>query len=300
MSGAVMLLRARTALHPGAGTGLGAIDLPIQREKHTNWPMVQGGTIKGIWRDAARRAIGGNPGAADETPEVKAVFGPPSATAGDHAGALAVTDARILGFPVRSLKGGWMLLTSPEALWGLCQACDLAGVRLPNDCRAPCAVGCTEQGKERAFFEIGGTQSAVLEDVAIKLDGNPGQAAAQGLANWLGAVGIAATMAQVLLIVDDDTFNFCVRYRTQVVTRNALDYETKTVKQGHLFTEEFLPPETLMYAVVLADNPLGGGGVNTATEVLQLAKTWIHEKTIQIGGDATTGKGLCGIALVGV
>ena len=35
-------LHALTPLHVGAGRGVGFIDLPIMREKVTNWPLVPG------------------------------------------------------------------------------------------------------------------------------------------------------------------------------------------------------------------------------------------------------------------
>ncbi len=37
------------------------------------------------------------------------------------------------------------------------------------------------------------------------------------------------------------------------MARVRLDYDTKTVADGALFYEEYLPPETLFYSVVLAN-----------------------------------------------
>lgn len=106
MSGAIVWLRALTPLHAGAGAAIGAIDLPIQREKHTNWPMIQAGGVKGVFRDAARLAVDPNdPVAANSDADIKTVFGPDTTGANEHGGAVAITDARILLFPVRSLKG---------------------------------------------------------------------------------------------------------------------------------------------------------------------------------------------------
>jgi CRISPR-associated protein Cmr4 len=45
-----------------------------------------------------------------------AVFGPKTDNAGDHAGAISFTDARLLAFPVGSLKGVFAWVTCPEAL----------------------------------------------------------------------------------------------------------------------------------------------------------------------------------------
>ena len=40
-----------TPLHVGAGKGLGYIDLPIAREKVTNWPYIPGSSVKGVISD---------------------------------------------------------------------------------------------------------------------------------------------------------------------------------------------------------------------------------------------------------
>ena len=41
-------------LHAGASDSLGVIDLPIQREAHTGYPVVWGQSLKGALRQAAR------------------------------------------------------------------------------------------------------------------------------------------------------------------------------------------------------------------------------------------------------
>src|SRR5438132_7572207 len=99
----MLYLYVETPLHAGVGSGLSSIDLPIQRERTTQYPMIQGSGIKG----KLRAALEGNRD--DPTSEamkmVDIVFGPPSTNGGgsDHAGALIAGDARLLLFPVRSL-----------------------------------------------------------------------------------------------------------------------------------------------------------------------------------------------------
>ena len=44
-------MQAITPLHVGSGKGVGFIDLPIMREKVTNWPLVPGSAVKGVMRD---------------------------------------------------------------------------------------------------------------------------------------------------------------------------------------------------------------------------------------------------------
>lgn len=38
-----------TPLFAGSGQAIGAVDLPIQRERHTRWPMVQASGVKELF-----------------------------------------------------------------------------------------------------------------------------------------------------------------------------------------------------------------------------------------------------------
>ena len=44
-------IHALTPVHLGAGRGLGYIDMPIAREKVTNWPYIPGSSVKGVIAD---------------------------------------------------------------------------------------------------------------------------------------------------------------------------------------------------------------------------------------------------------
>ena len=50
---ALLFLRALSPLHAGTGQGIGAIDLPIAREKATGIPYLPGSSLKGVLRDRA-------------------------------------------------------------------------------------------------------------------------------------------------------------------------------------------------------------------------------------------------------
>ena len=42
-------LHALSPTHVGTGRGLGYIDLPVHRDKVTNWPVIPGSAFKGGW-----------------------------------------------------------------------------------------------------------------------------------------------------------------------------------------------------------------------------------------------------------
>ena len=102
MRSAVIGLLAETSIHPGTGRSTGVVDLPVAREAATDYPFIAGSSLKGALRDQARQHTNNN-----ENFE-KEIFGAP-----DEAGALLVSDARLLLLPVRSLTGAYRWVTCP-------------------------------------------------------------------------------------------------------------------------------------------------------------------------------------------
>lgn len=289
----LLFLHAQTGLHPGSGTALGAVDLPIQRERHTGWPVIPGSTLKGILRDACRRA-------ADNEGDLLAAFGPERGMADKdqadmHAGALSLTDARILAFPVRSLKGVFAWVTCPAVLGRLNR--DLKLADNPNGLALPAAPA-----KDKALCQqdspllVDGKKQLVLEEFEFERAADAGKVPA-----WIASHAVdddftSKRLQSHLVVLDDEYFTHFVRHATEVVARIALDYERKTVKGTALFYEEFLPAETLFYSVVLASASRRAGHGKTAQQMLD----YLHQKlprVLQIGGDETIGKGLCVVRL---
>ena len=103
-------------------------------------------------------------------------------------------------------------------------------------------------------------------------------------------------MKSHLVVLSDDDFTHFVRNATEIVARIALDYERKTVKEGALFYQEFLPAETIMYSMLLANSSRNEKASMDAAEVLNKVRQCLEGvRVLQIGGDETTGKGLCAV-----
>jgi CRISPR-associated protein Cmr4 len=314
-AGALLGLHAQTALHPGAGTALGAVDLPVQRERHTHWPTIAGSALKGILRDACRNDLAGRPDLdtqelvnpdremrtrrerADNTLALATLFGPPTGDSSEFAGALSVTDARLLAFPVRSLRGVFAWATCPAVVERLQRDADLVGASLPSaalavaDHQALVAGGCPCLIDDRL----------VLEEFEFTRQPKPLDPA---LPEWLAGhllpqrPAYAPTrdrFSRQLVVLSDNDFTHFARHATEVCARVGLDYETKTVKSGALFYQEFLPAETLLYAVVLA-NPSRSRREADPAALLEALRRHLPAM-LQIGGDETTGKGLCAVRL---
>lgn len=122
-----------TPLHCGTGQAAGAIDQLIARERHTGHPLIPATSIKGRLRDIAvfKAENNSDQNKKDEAASILAkIFGPGIDKGDEHAGALVLTDARLIAFPVRSLQAVFYWITCPMIL-KRCQR-DLAIAKIPS------------------------------------------------------------------------------------------------------------------------------------------------------------------------
>jgi|DewCreStandDraft_4_1066084.scaffolds.fasta_scaffold00604_58 CRISPR-associated protein Cmr4 len=284
------LLHALSPLHAGTGQAAGIVDLPIARMKATGIPFVPGSSIKGVLRDARMSVIrdaGRENGA--ESDRLKAVFGPETDKAGEHAGALVVGDARLLALPVRSFRGTFAYVTSPLLLELARRDLGRSDLKLPPFApgRGARCVGadcvCVHNGK------------IYLEDLDL-----PAQRSEE-LAGWAKLLAPLASpgedlFTKRLLAVDDDTMSFLMETATQLDARVRLDPNTRTVAEGALWLEESLPAESLLLGLLAADRSRRKEHPMGPEEVLGLALP--GEQVLQFGGKATVGRGRCRIVPV--
>ena len=128
-----LFLEVLTPLHAGSGQDLGVVDLPIQRERHTDFPKIEASSLKGSIRETFEELSDTKKGeiiegyAEDFDIALHLAFGYDDAGVSDNiktkfkdnsefAGALGFTDARILLFPVKSMKGVFAYTTCPSVL----------------------------------------------------------------------------------------------------------------------------------------------------------------------------------------
>lgn len=283
----LLFLHSLTGLHPGSGTALGVVDLPVARERHTRWPLIPGSSLKGVLRSACK-------GVLDDS-EVAAIFGPETAQASDFAGAVSLTDARLLAFPVRSLRGVFAWVTCPAALERLHR-----DARLLGGVDAPIASPTVGPGEARCSAEsdLLIEDRLVLEEFEYRRTGDDG-GAAQWLADQVVTDGCTQKrLLRNLVVLHDDDFTWFARNATEVLARVGLDYETKTVNKGALFYEEFLPAETIFYAGLLATASRSRDVKINAAGVLDRLIDAVPD-VLQVGADQTIGKGLCAVRFVG-
>lgn len=97
----------------------------------------------------------------------------------------------------------------------------------------------------------------------------------------------------------EDFMDFVTMY-TEIITRNRIVQETGTTDDSALFTEEYLPAESILYTLVLASDRMTDKDKKyTAEENMKNFKNNFPD-LVQIGGNATVGKGLVRVKLLDI
>ena len=350
-----LFLVCETPLHAGSGDSLGVVDLPIQRERHTSFPKIEGSSLKGalrqafedisvpvqsgpenkyklldkgsgkklweacsrlddVWMDEKGQPRTNKDKTVQLTKYQEAIaltFGPEEAGGDGHAGALGFSDARLLLFPVKSMKGVFAWVTCPKVLQQFKKDMVLTSSPYTNEMPGKNCVpqSCTLFVKDKTDKRI------VLEEYTfiVNEDENVTDLCTI-LAKWLSQNVTSDNfwqnkMEKDIIVLRNEDFTDFVNLSTEVITRTKINNATGTVAQGQLFTEEYLPAESVMYSLVLAspvfkendddkgafrmslDNPCFTDCENEESKVMKFFETALPD-VIQIGGNATLGKGL--------
>ncbi len=321
-----------TPLHAGSGSDLGIVDLPIQRERHTSFPKIEGSSFKGAVREAVENRISlvdksfkfNNENVKTELSNifpkitenwklkkdvqlinynqaVELAFGPEDGDA--HAGALGFSDARLLLFPVKSVKGVFAWVTCPKVLEQFKRDMSLTGIEVVITGKEPESDKCVTASTSLKI----GNDKIVLEEYAFTVSGSydikvkVGEEKEEILGQWLSYKFTDGfwkdKLTTDIVILSNDDFKDFVNLSTEVITRTKIDNKTGTVQAGALFTEEFLPAESIMYSLVMAspvflkDKDKQEAILRTDVDVMNYFATALPD-VIQIGGDATLGKGI--------
>ena len=314
-----ILIHCLTPVHPGRGSDVGIIDLPIQRERTTGYPIVQASGLKGCLRDESNHHRDWCQNV--DCPlyphkywdrKIEIIFGPDTQRASDHAGAISIGDACILLFPVRSLSGVFAWVTSENVLARFKRDAEIAGFSdIPWR-----AIGPETEGE--AFVapdnEVTANGRIVLEEFAFTERKDED---VQMIANWLKENALPSSgeyeywresLPRRLVILPENAFRDFTLFSTEVISRIRLDKEKKTVARGALWSEEHLPSDTLLYAMLFASKPRVSEEelpedwketTDRAEEMVKFVRACVDGRRIQLGGDATVGRGFVKIRISG-
>ena len=295
----LLVFWCETPLHPGIGMVMkGGVDLPIQREKLTGFPMMQASGIKGALRKAAKLSLSNN--------EIDALFGPePERLRGsERAGSMLLTDAHILLFPVSSVKGMMCWATSPMILARFRQALRYIG----KDLSIPQEI---EDGKiivrNNSYLKIkvkNKDKVILMDELELEVDLERSQEA-EIISEWIknnvipddpSYTYIKHVLPFRFAIVNDEVFKRITERGTEVITRVRLT-DAKVVAEGGLWSEEHVPAFTVFYCSVFMPSKFRGEDIGKEPKEVfdELIRT---TKRIVLGGHETVGKGVVRIVSV--
>lgn len=256
-----------TPLHAGAGESAEAIDLPVQREKHTEYPVVYSSGIKGSLRYYFQ-ITPSLQGYVDE------IFGKEGYEAGS--GKVVFTDAKILFFPVRSSEGVFKWVTCPFVISRLKRDLKFININLED-------IEVTINNFNGIAFKRY-DNTVVLEDFPITVyECLEGQYPIFNLLKTLtNGFFNENDLCDRLIIVSDNVFKALVTTATQIIARNVLDNDTK--KSKNLWYEEVVPSDAVFYTIM--KSTFSGN-----ERVIENLVGGLSGNVLQIGGNETIGYG---------
>jgi CRISPR-associated protein Cmr4 len=221
-------------------------------------------------------------------------------------------DAQHVCLQVRSLRGGFVYATSPQALARAQRLLGLIGVNanwpvLPAVQDGGCIIANPPLLAER---RIDGRVARLLHLEAFEYEAQAkgGDAvkaigtdlAARALPLGDGYALFANKLASDLAALSDTDFAYFARNAMLVEPHVRINEKTGTADDGGLFYTENLPLESLLVAPMLASSTRTGRADDQldAVAVMAQIRTAIDGKLLQIGGDVTTGRGLVAARLL--
>lgn len=339
-----LFLICESPLHAGSGNEVGVVDLPIQREKHTDFPKIESSSLKGAIREslesncelnvskkkyelveneytkllkASFEGLEKEIDAVDSHGNKKIeynrvidiLFGPEEVKTNNEAaeGSIAISDARILLFPVKTVKNVFAYITCPKVLQKffveLAQICDIKKFDFQIE----------EISKiEKNLVPINSgiiirNNRVILEDYSYEVEKNE---LCDKIASWISGNVIPKDnlydfskkkILTDILVLSNSEFRDFVNHSTEVITRIKINNETGVVEDGALFTEEYLPTESILYSLLFGSpifhkqksvfNSLSFSKKEETEKLLSFFKKGLPD-IIRIGGNSSIGKGI--------
>jgi CRISPR-associated protein Cmr4 len=285
----LVLIKTVSNLHPGIGKTGGIVDMPVQKD-NLGFPIIYSSSIKG----ALKSILWDLQGVSKNI--IKALFGPELEEGEKFTSAIAILDAFTLVFPVRSLEGVYAFATSPVLLKRFNRLLEMTKKDLPyikdlsnlSINKGECQTSQNAVG----LLNVEGMNKLVINEEIIvdyKLDYSDKIKELEKLCD--------IELGRLIILNDAEAISALERSLVRI-TRIALEREKKVIKEGGLWTEEYVPLDTIFATVFLYSkasykaeefqNSLQAGEVRNEFQNL-IGKT---NNYLIIGGNETIGKGI--------
>lgn len=294
-----MFLRAVTPLHAGIGRAGGVVDLPVQRDLY-GYPVIYASSLKGALKSTCMKVNQGNKSICKE------LFGSLPGEIPTQPGKVAVLDVQPLLIPVRLLRGVYGYITSPlllkrfvdyaeiieassRELGELVEEIEIESSRVLVKSYDSISIKSRIKNGDREKDYIVVNEEYWLEpetsrvDLIDKLVGYlPGQ-----LQQDLGlrGGGQREDLSRLLVVSDSDDVSLQIVEKSLLrLQRIRLKEDVKVVDEGALWSEEYVPRNTVFYTLILYSN----------TSSSQRFREYLGRTGgyLILGGDETIGRGL--------
>jgi CRISPR-associated protein Cmr4 len=318
----ILFLTTETSVHPGAGSDVGIVDLPIQREVHTHFPIIRGSSLKGAfrWYYECYSGLAEKDQEKLKLEEIEkelqtdtgkkilyTIFGadPNSKDASRYASAIVFTDARMLFFPVKSLKQVFAYITCPMVLRRFLEDLKKISPTEPAVNEVEKFIENLNPADEEAIVlndDLIDENTVVLEEYAFP---------ANKIENPLPPLLVSMfsdkdfrrqKVSNHLVVLSDSDFTEFVKHSTEIVPRIKIDKETGTAQGGALWYEENIPTDAVFYSLLLfsdarhqeakikKNNKLEPISAGKLLEIFSMQG--LFPTILQLGGNETVGRGL--------
>lgn len=273
---------AVSPIHAGSGASVATVDLPIQRERHTGYPIIQASGVKGAMRDHFRKF-----NTESDKMLINYIFGSDEQDDWDKKedalpGSISVSDAKLLAFPMRSNVAPFVWVTSPTVMNRLKKDLEFVGLSMDGAFKVDNDEALVLEGDFTEYSKI------ILEDAVVKVVSEK--------PNQVPFIKQNLPGIDRLLLISDIMFDYCVSYCTEVQTNIKIDSETGTASDHALRYQEFLPADSILYSVVYFSGSIKED--LKASAIRDYLKGTIKD-FIQVGGDTTLGKGIFKVNWIG-
>ncbi|SFJ66260.1 type III-B CRISPR module RAMP protein Cmr4 [Thermoflavimicrobium dichotomicum] len=276
MNGRIMGLFAETSIHPGQGKQQGILDLPVARESWTEYPYIPGSAVKGAFREKAVLEEFGEE-------KINQVFGEKT-----RAGEMGFSDARLLLLPVRSLNGHYYWVTCPyliERFQRDLEMIEEKDFHLGDEewVIKPSHAWVSSDLKAKWISPNQAARNQIyLEEFTYELIQRP---EIDEVGAWIRPLikhpSVRKRVSKQLVVISDDEFQYFAKFTLPIQTKNRLN---KKKTSESLWQEENLPPDTLMYVLLMPRL--------TNSTVCKDFFAFVGERPyLKIGGNETTGLG---------
>ncbi len=274
-------------MHVGAGRGASIhVELPVQRDEF-GFPTIWASSLKGALRANFDRG---------SKCDKNTIFGPEPASpeVSEYSSAASFTDARLILIPGRLLKGVWAYITSPHMLEQFRTLLEVRGERVD----VPSVGGNEALVSKPELLLTGSDGRRYIVVNEARLEAREDKSVIESLSKVLPDKIANMVKDRGIIVVSDTVARDIVNRSMVIQHRVRLDPSTKTVVRGALWSEEYMPSNTVMASLVVCREPRrrrseGEACANAMDVCSDLVSYFTNTRsTIYVGGKETIGKGL--------